>query len=275
MVRIRDALPELFNKAYPVIDPKTEMLAAMSLLRFHEIDALPLSLDAETREHGHKAVFGFSSLARLLLLKPKDFADFLSAPCEVASERLATVRASRPLASLLDVYERTKFGFARVDDDKTVGALASLTDVMVLYESRAVSSALAVREVASPIVSTKGETTLRKVLELMFEKRHRRIFVSGERAFVSDRAIIGHVFSPSTLSAIGRDGSDVLASPVSDVEAIRAKEIEQTVPLGEAAKTLRAERAGQCLVFDGMVVTPWDLVMKPWKSKALRVGARN
>ncbi len=273
-MRIKDALPGIFQKAYPVIDPKTEMLAAMSLLRFHEIDALPLAFDsAAKKERRQRAVFGFSSLARLLLLKPSEFGAFLRRPCEAASEFLASVSAGRSLSSLLDVYARTRFGFARVEDNKSVGALASLSDVIGLYEKGTISADLTVNDVASPILSTSEETTLRRALEVMFEKRCRRIFVSGEREFVSDRAIIGYVFSPATLNAIGQGAMDVLGTPISVVEKSAARNVESEAPLNEAARALRGEKAGQCLVFGEMVVTPWDVVMKPWKTKALKLRA--
>ena len=272
-MRIKDSMPGIFQKAYPVLDPKTEMLPAMSLLRFHEIDALPLAFDGggKRQEHKQRAVFGFSSLVRLLLLKPKELGPFLKKPCETVSESLVTVGARQSLSSLLDAFARTRFGFARVEDGRNVGALAGLSDVLGLYETGAIASDLTVRDVGSPILSTPGETTLRGALKVMFEKRYRRIFVSGEREFVSDRGIIGHIFAPTVLNSILQDGKDVLDTPVSVVEKTSAKEVQPDTHLKKAAGILRAEKAGQCLVFDGMVVTPWDIVMKPWKTKALKL----
>ncbi len=274
-MKIRDALPRIFQKAYPAIDPKTEILPAMSLLRFHEIDALPLAFEpgsSRTKDR-QKAVYGFSSLARLMLLKPKDIASFLKKPCEVASEPIASVSADRDMSSLLDTYARTRFGFARVEDKKKVGALAGLTDLLELYETGGLATELNAVDVGTPIVSVKADTPLRNALQMMFEKRHRRIFISGGREFVSDRTIIDHIFSPGILSAMANRGDDVLNIPVSSVGMLSAKEVEEDTPLADAAKELRAQHAGQCLVFDGHVVTPWDIVMKPWNQGALKLAS--
>jgi len=271
-MKIKEALPGVFQKAYPVLDPRTEMLAAMSLLRFHEIDALPLSFGTSKRiRERQRAVYGFSSLARVLYLKPNLFAAFLKEPCEAASKPLASVGAGRSLSALLDTFAKTRFGFAKVEEGPDVGALASLSDVLGLYETGAIASKLVVRDVGSQVLSMPGDAILRKVLLVMFERRHRRIFIAGRNEFVSDREIIGHIFSPAILKTIVEDSEDVLGAPISAVEKISARQVDPDTPLEEAAKILKQERAGQCLTFDETVVTPWDLVMKPHNAKALLV----
>lgn len=271
MLRIKYALPHIFQKAYPILDPNTPMLLAISLLRFHEIDALPLSFGAGTKQQ--RAVFGFSTLAGLVWLEPKELGPFLKQPCEAASEPLATVSASRGLATLLNTFARTRFGFARVEDRRNVGALASLSDVLSLYETGAIETGLVVEDVGSPILAVPGDTSIKEALDLMFERRYRRLFVSGGKKFVSDREITGHIFSPAVLKKIMRDGKDVLEAPISTLEEMNAKEVPPGTALKEAAGMLKADRAGQCLVLDGMVATPWDIVMKPWKVGALKLKA--
>ncbi len=275
MLRIRNALPHIFEKSYPVLEPKTQMLSAMSLLRFHEIDVLPLSFDA-ARGQRQKVVYGYSALAKLLVLGPKRFGSFLKQPCEEASEPLAIVRADRGLSALLDTFAKTRFGFARIEEAKTVGALAGLSDVLAAYETDMVATNLVVSDVGTPRFSLPGNTSLRNALEEMFKKKYRRLFISEARGggeFVSDREIIGYVFSPSILSAMVQDGeSEVLDTPISGIERMTARNVAPGTTIKAAAQMLRQEKAGQCLIFNGMVATPWDLVMKPWKAKTLNIG---
>jgi CBS domain-containing protein len=271
-MKVKDALPRIFQRAYPVIEPQTKMLSAMSLLRFHEIDALPLSF--EPGEKRQRAVFGSSSLARLILVGPEQLGSFLGRPCADASEPLATVRATQDLATLLETFAKTRYGFARVEERTGVGALASLTDVLELYETGVVTTSLSVKDVGTPISSMPSDTSLRKALQEMFRKRFRRVFVSGSRGFVSDREMIGHVFSPGVLGQIlqRRKGpKEVLEITVSEVKRVMAKEVPPGTTLRKAARALRAESRGQCLVFDHMVVTPWDVVMKPWMAGELEL----
>ena len=274
-MRVRDAFPGIFQKAYPVLDPKTETLSAMSLLRFHEIDALPLSFDLHAgRRRKVRAVYGYSSLARLVLMKPEEFGRFLREPCEAVSESLAVVSETASLARLLDTFAETRFGFARVEGGRGVGAMVGLPEVLGLHETGAIVSDLHLDDVGSPIVSVSGDTPLRKALGLMFEKRHRRLFVDGQREFVSDRRIIEHIFSPAVLAESALHNSDVLGIPVSAVGKMVARDVELNISMKDAAALLKSGKPGQCLVFDGTVVTPWDVVMKPWKAKKLKIRQR-
>ncbi len=271
-MRIGEALPHILQKGYPVLDPKTKMLPAMSLLRFHEIDVLPLSFDG--RRKRQRGLFGSSCLARIMLLGPRHFRAFLDQPCEIASDELVSVRANQSLSGLLNAFSRTRLGFASVQEGDDFSALISLADVLGLYETGIVASDLTIEEIGSPIFSMPGETTLRNVLEEMFQKWHRRVFVRGKREFISDRGIMAYIFSPAVLNPLMQEReamTNVLDAPISSVERMVAKEVAPDTTLKVAASALKSERAGQCLVFDGMVVTPWDLVMKPWKAKALKL----
>ncbi len=269
-MRIKEALPDLFRKAYPVLDPKTEMLSALSLLRFHEIDALPLSFDSAKK---NRAVTGFSSLARLTRLNRKGLPKFLSQPCEQASEPLASVGADRSLSVLLDKFVRTRFGFAKVEDKKKVGTLASLWDLLGLYETGQFETDLSVEDVASPIFSLSRETSARQALKEMFDRSCRRIFITGSRRFVWDRGIIERLFSPEALGKTAEDPSkDFLGIPLSEFEMMAPGEVKPSAKLRDAAHLLKLE-PGHCLISDGKVVTPWDVVMNPWKASALKLSA--
>lgn len=268
-LRIKEAFPELFRKANPAIDPKTEMLSALSLLKFHEIDALPLSFDAEKK---NRALTGFSSLARLMQLDQKNLSRFLRQPCQNASEPFAKVSANRTVSVLLDKFLRTRFGFARVDDGKNVGTMVGLGDVLELYKVGAFKTVLTVDDVASPIFSMTPETTARRALKAMFDRGVRRVFVDGSKGFVSERSMIERLFSPRVLAAAAENPSeDLMGTPLSDFEIAEAEEVKQGTKLREAAGLLKQKR-GKCLVVEEKVVTPWDVVMKPWKAKALKIG---
>lgn len=267
-MRIEEAFPRVFERAYPALDPNTPMVSALPLLRFCEIDVLPLSFDSARK---HRGIFGFSCLARILTLGPRRFSSFLKQPCEDVSEPLATVNSKSALGRLLDTFLETRFGFARVVESGGVGALLSLDDTLGLYDGGAMSSSLTAGQVASDAFSLPPETTLKETLEEMFARRYRRVFLSETRDFVWDRGIIEHLFSPSVLARVAQDpSSDPLAIPISDIGTTKAKEAAPDMTVAEAAERLRT-KPGQCLVFDGKVVTPWDVVMKPWKSRKLKV----
>jgi hypothetical protein len=267
-LKIREAFPKMFEKAYPAVDPTTPILSVLPLLHFHEIDVLPLSFDDERRQKG---VSGFSCLATLMKVRPEEVSSFLKQPCEVVSKPLATIRADWPLSSLLDVFLRRRFGFARVVERKGAGALLTLPDVLGLYQDGTLRSALTLEDVGSTAFSVPGESTIKEVLVEMFGRGIRRVFISETHEFVWDRSIIERLFSPAVLArAARRESENILEIPISEMRATTAKEAEGRMQLREAAALLKVE-PGQCLVFSGKVVTPWDIVMKPWKERELKI----
>jgi len=158
-----------------------------------------------------------------------------------------------------------------VEDKKSVGALVRLRDILDLYGTGHLATELAAEDVASPIFSLPGNTKVRSALEQMFQKRYRRVFIRGSDRFVWDRGIIKRLFSPEALAAAAQNPSrDFLRTPLSDFEMLEAGETKPRMALEDAALQLKSG-LGECLVFNGKVVTPWDVVMKPWKSKALKI----
>jgi len=267
-LKIREAFPNLFEKAYPAVDSTTPILSVLPLLRFHEIDVLPVSFEAGRRQKG---VSGFSCLARLMKVRPEGVGPFLERPCEIVSEPLTTIRADRSLSSLLNVFLRRRFGFARVLESKGAGALLTLPDVLGLYQDGTLRSSLTLEDIGSTAFSMPRESTVREVLVEMFDRRIRRVFISRTHKFVWDRSIIEHLFSPAILAKLTRrESEDILEMPISGIGTATAKDAEGRLRLREAAALLKVE-PGQCLVFNGKVVTPWDVVMKPWKEKKLKI----
>jgi len=267
-LRIKEAFPEMFERAYPAIDPTTPIISILPLLQFYEIDALPLSFDLNEKQRG---IYGFSCLARILTLEPGRFKRFLEKPCEEVSEPLATVRAEQHLSVLLNAFLRKRFGFARVVERRGAGALVTLSDVLVLYGRGGVKSSLSLEDVASPAFSMPAEATIREALKEMFSRRIRRVFVGESREYVWDRSIIEHIFSPAVLARVAQNASeDILDIPISAIRTSAATEVRGGMKLKDAAAALNTQ-SGKCLVFDGKVVTPWDVIMKPWKAKELKI----
>lgn len=270
MSTVQLAFPRIFKRAYPALDPSTPMLPAISLLRFHEIDALPITV--MDSERGRRAIYGYSSLARLLRMRPENFGRFLNEPCESASESLATVNATDRLRKLFKTFERTRFGFAWVETRDSPGGLVTLNDLLELYETGVIRTDLRVGDVASQMFSMPATTSLRDALSAMFSRRYRRVFLSGEgdRAFISDRTIIERIFSPAMLQSFTKESEDILQIPIADVSRLQPKIVSSKVTISAGAGELRGQ-TGRCLVCEKGVVTSWDLLMKPWISKALQM----
>src|SRR5579862_2359936 len=107
-MNIAEVLPGIFKRTYPVLEPGTQLLLAASLLRFHQIDAIPIGFERAQKKH--LAVLGYSCLANLLKTDPSWYKSFLEQPCEKAAQEIATVSSDTELSDLLKVFEKTEFG---------------------------------------------------------------------------------------------------------------------------------------------------------------------
>lgn len=256
---IGDALPHIFKRTYPVLEPGTQMLLAVSLLRFHQIDALPIGFIPGIKRK--LAIFGFSCLAKLRETLHGEYRKFLELPCEAAALDLSVVRVDDTIEELLGAFEKTKFGFSWVESSHASG-FANLRDFLDFYSSGIISTEMTVAQVASPIVSLPSNSKLKTVLDEMFNHRFRRMFIVGKNNLITDRKIIDYLFSSSRLAEISNRPETLLDAKLGDLDLVAPIPITGDSSIKKASVAMR-DAAEDCLVCEKGVVTPWDLVMKP------------
>jgi hypothetical protein len=267
-MKIGEALPQVFSRASPVLDPGTQMLLAVSLLRFHQIDALPIGF--KPRQEKRLAVFGYSCLKKLLETDPENYGKFLELPCEKASQELSTIPMTKDVKALLRIFQRTKFGFAWVESEK-LGGFASLRDLVGLYVRGLITTDLTIGQVASPIFSLPADTKIKAVLREMFKRKFRRVFIEGKKAMVSDRRMIGYIFSTGRLEATAKNPASLLEIRLGEMESTQPYFVKENTGIMEAA-SIAGKLVEECIVCEKGVVTPWDLVMKPLALRRLQVN---
>ncbi|MDA4111593.1 MAG: CBS domain-containing protein [Thaumarchaeota archaeon] len=266
-MKIGEALPQVFSKTYPALEPRTQMLLAASLLRFHQIDALPIGF--KPRQKKRLAVLGYSCLERLLQTDPKDYGKFLNLPCEKAAKQLATIDVDDDIQDLLKMFQKTRFGFAWVESEK-LGGFASLRDLLRLYKKGLIDTDMTVGEIASPIFSLPGDSRIETVLREMFNHRFRRVFIEGRKSLVTDRRIIGYIFSTARLGEVSKNPKSLLDVNLGDLDAFEPPFVRDNSRVKAAARVME-NQTEECLICEKGVITPWDLVMKPLAAGKLRI----
>ncbi len=266
-MRIGDALPQVFRRSYPFVLPSTDILTAASLLRFHQIDALPIEF--RPRQKTRLAVLGYSCLSKLLKTKPKDYENFMKLPARKAALELTSINVDREISDLLRIFQKTRFGFAWIESDRQ-GGFASLRDLLELYSRAVIHTDMKVSELASPIFSMPPETSIRTTLEEMFKRRIRRIFVKGRNSLVTDRRIIGYLFRPSFLEQVSENSRSLLDFSLGDLDAAKPIRVPSSQSAKRAARMVE-NQSEECLVCEKGVITPWDLIMKPLAHGALTI----
>ena len=232
-MKLDSAFPHILERQYPVVKPDYPLLAVLYLLRMKDVDAVPI---VPRKGAQGRAVFGFSSLPKLVTLGPARFNRLLRGPCEEASDTLVSLSVEENLESLLETFNSSGLGVALVrgaGSDRRTG-LVGLSDVLGLYRSGAIQTDITTEDVGTRIFSLPGSTPIRRALQEMFRHSYRRIFLPGERAYISDRGVMGHIFSPVVLEEIGNHpNEDILATPLDEAE----KETPMEVAPGTAMKT--------------------------------------
>jgi CBS domain-containing protein len=274
-LKIGSALPRLLDRKYPTVKPSYPLLTVLYLLRIQDVPAVPINEDGFSR----RAVFGFSILPQLVELTPKNFDKYLEGPCESASVELGCFGMNEDLETLLEGFKKTKMGVCLVSGKvkgETRISLVSLVDLLRLYKTKQLQSDMVVADVASPILGMPGRSSIREALGAMFRLKQRRVFISGEQMYISDRSIIEKFLSPASLVR-DRDEPNVgvLDARIDGLKKIAPIEVTAKASLHLAALHLRSEW-GPCLKIVGreVVVTPWDLIMKPWEAGRLAISAK-
>src|ERR1700730_15742591 len=157
LLKIGEALPQVFGRAIPIIEPDTQILLAVSQLLFHKVDALPVGF--RPKEKKRRAVFGYSCLNKLLETNSLNYGKFLELPCVKAAHELTRIKADDNIESLLHMFQKTEFGYTWVESE-TVWGFASLLDSLELYRNGLIDTDMTVGESAAPIFSLPGETKI-------------------------------------------------------------------------------------------------------------------
>jgi len=269
-MNLMEAMPEAFGRTWPALDPDSQVLLGLLLLRSRQIDAIPVTLrDTEKI----KFISGYSCLKKLAQTPLEDYGRFFKHSCTDYSVDLPIVSADANIGALLKVYSETEFGFvwAKYDANPEIGAFICLRDLLSLYDQSIISTHLRAKDIASrDVFSVEGESKLKHVIEEMINRRRRRVFVSHTSRVVSDRQIIDYLFSVEKLERVFAEPTTLLEGTLGDVESVEPIKIDNEIELKEAAPMVIGEPG--LAVCDCGIVTPWDMIMKPWERNELRIA---
>jgi len=295
--KLKQLLPDILSITSPIVEASTFTLTAASLLRAHHVAsvqvvekgkpargemtrtssvaAIQVTEMLEPAHLGAKYLFvsGYSILSNLVERKPSEYYSYLFQPCKGDAIGVGSVSVDQDLRELLELFRNTRFGFACLEDGGLFTQV-NLLDVAQLYADGTIKTDMLVKDVASRPFSLPGDTCVKDALEEMFSRRTRTAFVRGTKTLVSDREIISFIFSPRWLERIKDSPSSMLDCKIADVGLIEPDLIEGDTPISRAAGMM-APKHGNSFLCEQGIVTPWDLVMKPWNSGRLSISGPN
>ena len=275
---VSSILPGVFKLHRPIADGNSPLIHAGFVLNTSDVHILPIMKGTRPRRDKrtglvlHAALGGYSFLWAFMRTRPKDYYDLLQTPSRKIAVWIGSVDFDDPITDLLRVFEATKFGAARVNDH-AMHTVVTLSDLIGAMRNRSLVSEMRVEEVGSKPVSISPDAEIREAIRLMLKYRVRRLFPKGRpKEFISSRSIIEFLFTPERLRVVRRRPDEWCDGKVSVLGTRSARVVAPTASLNEAA-WMMGDEPDDCLVSDGgLVISRWDLLMKPWKLGRLSPG---
>jgi len=281
---IQSLFPDLFKIPRPIISGSSALIISGNLLHLEDVQLLPIvqglqpKFDPVTKIKMYATLAGYSVLKAVLKTNPKDYYKLLWLPCQDIPVWIGSVKYNDSYSDLLKVFELTKFGDAAVEGSGSFPALITLQEILTLFRTDVIKSKLRVSEIGSEMIKISSESTLMDALQLMFEKRVRRVFLTGRGKgtalqhafpFVSSRDIIRFLFSPARLELAKKHPELWADAKLSEINGGYGKEIYSGKIVNQAASEID-DGIGDCLVShdEKRVISRYDIVMVPWKANS-------
>jgi CBS domain-containing protein len=274
--------PRLMSRMVPKVKASTPTVVAIWTLLSSKMEALPITLPENSLAElkSVKAISGYSIISRLL--ETDRLSSVLQEPSENNSLTIGSVSLFRDdLVSLLHVFEATTFGYAALEssDREKDPSLIFIHDLLDLYITGHISSDLSANDVASsPIFTVSNSSTLRDTLREMLNRKFRRVLLKdSERQVITDRDILEFLFARRRLEDDALNVQSVqkaLDSTMAIIHPKAARKISSHDSIRNAAQVMLESGNGFVLCASGLI-TPWDLIIKPWRLGHLQIRNPN
>ena len=285
---LENALPNVFARSIPKIQPESSVSNAISILLSVEGSVLPIespanqTMDQSTEQRSHaRAISGYSIISRLVETDPKDYEGFLSAPCRRVALTIGTVSYERDdIQSLLHVFESSTFGYASVESSSSsrskMGGIILIRDLLPLFNEGILKSDLVVSDVAtSQVFGMPRDSSVKSILKEMLNRKFRRVLMKrGEKSeLVTEKEIMRYLFGEGKGRYDSSRLEELMKGKLDGEEAsfLSVARVHGGAPLREAANVISKSK-GHCALSDAGIITPWDLIIKPWRLGQLSIS---
>ena len=256
---LSELFPWIFQRTSPTVDEDNSLLDEAVILGFRYVDFLPVLRAGKVTGRIHA-----KEIVKVLReIRDSGFQQSSERKIDSITQRevgLLGVRDS--LGSLLNAMLRNGVGHACVVEDQRFVATVSLRDIIRFATSLKARTGVHAMDLANPIISLGSDATVSKLLDQMILKSVRRVVVQGEGQKVADdRVVIERAFSSDGIMMLRDRPDDFFKLPLRNLELREASSIDGGADVAEAWNAILTSPA-ECLLLDGEIVTPWDLVIR-------------
>jgi len=272
--RISELLPSIFEADPPSILGDDPVVLTASFIKNIDVHFLPAGGQRPPLRFElanvtlHPAYGSYGILKKIVDSEPKGYYQTLWSKSADVPIWIGSCKFERPFDDILQAFSETKFGGARVTHG-VQEALVTLGDAVGLIGEGKLSARMSTDDVGSVPIAISRDRPIIEAIRKMVSHNIRRLFVEKEQGkFISDRTLIGYMFSPQRLG-IARDHPELWIDEAIAKLDTRTPGRCRTGSLDEAAKEM-GSAPDDCLMTDKWrVISRWDLVVKPWRAGKL------
>ncbi|MEO9319887.1 MAG: hypothetical protein ABI361_04365 [Nitrososphaera sp.] len=184
-------------------------------------------------------------------------------------EDAISLEGSSYLSEAFDLFESSHFAFVPVTLGGKIAATLSLRDLLPLVFRSNVNTP--VRDVGSPIITIPSKSSLGDVFRTITDRQIRNVGITfegggkGDISIINDRKILEFLSSHEGRQALAGHQEDGIRPldkiPLETLSLLQPKKISFETAISSAAPLLE-DVSAPCILSDGLIVTPWDLVIK-------------
>jgi len=229
------------------------------LLGFRYVDFVPVMRAAKLAG----SISGIEVLNSLRVARHSGFRHLLRAKIGDISRPAGIVGPRDSLQSVLTVMFERRLGHACIVQDGELTVTIGLKDVIRWAASAYTETGVQVSKLANPTISLPLTATMSEALDLMMERQVRRLLVAGGglQRIVDDRAVVEYAFGHEGILTLRDKPDDFWKHPIGDLPLRDVWSIDCRADVAEAWRIIYNSPA-ECLLVDGKILTPWDVVIR-------------
>jgi predicted transcriptional regulator len=249
---IEKAMPQIFKRGIAYVAPSSSIAStALFLIPIRELFMSGIVVMLENKPVGR---IGPKHILEKVIEKGYENCLKLSAQ-DIMIKIDNQIESKFALAELLEVFQKTKFGFYPITKNNLLVGTVSTRDFLPIISKMKID--LPVSSASSEMIYISDGISIENALRIMIKKQIRKIAVKADDSFkiVDDRALLEYLF----LSERGKPNildTDIGVLPKSNVAGIKPD-----TSISAAASILLKEDL-PCSIYEDRIFTPWDLVIK-------------
>jgi predicted transcriptional regulator len=261
-IALRDVVPQVFKRPYLSVPPDSTL---MQIAPFMAIGP-QIYVDGLVVLEEERPIGIISSKQILKSIINSDYPDWLKiSASQIMDSSRISLEMDSPLSKAIDIFNQTYIAFLPVTRFGLVVASLSVRDILPIIATKAIHVPL--KEISSSLVLLSKDTNLKVALDTMFQKKIRNIIIrenNDDYCIINDRKILEYLFSENGRKMLNTHNLGIEAIEINLMDKLPAMRVSDSTTLTKAAELLMDINI-PCLILNGSIVTPWDIVMKTIK----------